>query len=102
MSAEWKQGLCGCMDDCETCLCGAFCSPCQVYSNAEALNKSGILCCLGYLIMPCIPLLLLRGEAREKYGIEGSTMGDVGAAVCCPSCASCQTAAEIKGRGDAS
>merc|ERR1712203_985897 len=33
--------------------------------------------------MPCIPILLLRGEAREKYGIEGSTVGDVGAACCC-------------------
>merc|ERR1719479_331866 len=43
--------------------------------------------------MPCIPILLLRGEAREKYGIEGSTVGDVGAACCCTGCALCQTAA---------
>jgi len=46
--------------------------------------------------MPCIPLLLLRQEAREKYQIEGSTMGDVGASVCCSACVNCQTAAEIK------
>jgi len=100
MSAEWKQGLCGCMDDCETCMCGSFCTPCLIYRNAEDLNKSGILCCLASFIAPCIPLLLLRGEAREKYGIDGSTIGDVGAAVCCSACVNCQTASEIKQHGD--
>merc|ERR1739846_68652 len=49
-SAEWKQGLCGCMDDCETCMCGSFCTPCLIYRNAEDLNKSGILCCLAKLV----------------------------------------------------
>ena len=51
-------------------LCGSFCTPCLVYRNAEDLNKSGILYCLLGCFMPCIPLLLLRSEAREKYGIE--------------------------------
>ena len=31
---------------------------------------SGILCCLLALVAPCVPLMLLRGEAREKYNIE--------------------------------
>jgi len=44
--------------------------------------------------------MLLRGEAREKYGIEGSTAGDAGAALCCAACVNCQTAAEIKQHGD--
>merc|ERR1711981_1114719 len=100
MSAEWKQGLCGCCDDCATCCCGCFCTPCQVYQNGEDLNKSGILCCLGYLFMPCIPIMLLRTEAREKYGIEGSSGGDCVASCCCGPCASIQTANEIKSRGD--
>ena len=51
-------------------MCGTFCSLCLVYRNAEDLNKSGILCCLASMFVPCIPLMLLRGEAREKYGIE--------------------------------
>ena len=49
----------------------------------------------------CVPVFLLRGEARERYGIEGSTAGDACAACCCMPCANCQTGAEIKGRGDA-
>ena len=138
-------------------MCTSCCFPCQTYSTAEDLNKSGILYCLLGCFMPCIPILLLRGEAREKYGIEvsdmlkyqtnliikishvdniidmflsiffsascrkcffiltsvlfcnmstfnlrfqGSTVGDVGAACCCPGCALCQTAAEVKERGD--
>ena len=44
---------------------------------------------------------LLRQEARERYGIEGSTAGDALASFCCGPCVDCQTAAEIKGRGDA-
>ena len=31
---------------------------------------------------------------------QGSTMGDVGAAVCCGGCALCQTAVEVQERGD--
>jgi len=45
-------------------------------------------------------VLLLRGEAREKYGIEGSTLGDVAATFCCGGCVNCQTASEIKQHGD--
>ena len=36
------------------------------------MGKSGILCCLLGCILPCIPSLLLRGEARERWGIEVS------------------------------
>ena len=51
----------------------AYCCPCcLVYRNAEDMNKSGILYCLLSCIMPCIPILLLRGEARDKYNIEVS------------------------------
>merc|ERR1712110_694523 len=75
-----------CMGDCSICMCTTFCTPCQIYRTAEDLNKSGMLYCLLSCFMPCIPVLLLRGEAREKYGIEGTTMEDVGAAVCCGAC----------------
>ena len=55
-----------------TGMCTTFCTPCQIYQTAEDLNKSGMLYCLLSCFMPCIPVLLLRGEAREKYGIEVS------------------------------
>merc|ERR1712001_261910 len=100
MASEWKNGLCDCCGDCENCLCGSFCTPCLVYRNAEDLDKSGILYCLLGCFMPCIPLILLRIEAREKYGIEGGTCGDAMASVCCGCCVNIQVANEIKERGD--
>ena len=45
--------------------------------NAEALNKSGLLCCVLGCFFPCVPALLLRNEARDKYNIEvGSYVGN--------------------------
>merc|ERR1719361_921067 len=98
MASQWKQDFCNCMGDCEVCLCVSFCSLCQTYQTAEGLNKSGLLYGLLWCIAPCIPTILLRSEAREKYGIEGSTMEDVAAAVCCEPCTQCQTAVEVKER----
>ena len=72
MSVGWKQGLCNCCGDCSVCMCGACCEPCLVYRNAESLNKSGILCCILGCFFPCIPALMLRSEARERYNIEVS------------------------------
>eukprot|EP00092_Neocalanus_flemingeri_P086009 GFUD01108311.1.p1 GENE.GFUD01108311.1~~GFUD01108311.1.p1 ORF type:complete len:104 (-),score=34.36 GFUD01108311.1:232-543(-) len=102
MASEWKQGLFNCFGDCEICCCGLCCSPCLTYGTANDLGKSGLLYCLLGCIMPCIPTLLLRQEARERYNIEGETMEDVGTAFCCTACVQCQTAVEIKERGDSS
>ena len=90
MSSEWKQGLCNFCGDCEICMCGSFCGLCLNYRNAENLGKSGILYTLLACIVPCVPLLLLRQEARERYNIEGSTCDDVVATVCCGTCVLCQ------------
>ena len=50
--------------------CGTFCGLCLVCQNANGMQKSGILYGLLTCIMPCIPILLLRQEARDKYQIE--------------------------------
>merc|ERR1739848_613334 len=84
------------------CCCGMCCNPCITYQTAEDLGKSGVLYLLLGCIAPCIPALLLRQEARSRYNIEGDTGGDVATAFCCTACVTCQTAAEIKGRGDSS
>ena len=98
MTGKWHQNLVNCCGDCGVCACGTCCEPCLVYQNAEDLNNSGFLCCILGCFFPCIPSLLLRGEAREKYNIEGSTCGDVCASFCCPLCVQCQIGAEIKNR----
>ena len=92
MSQDWKNDLFGC-DDPEACklnmynhsivkilktnsdsgLC-AYCIPCYLnYRNAENLGKSGLLCTLLFCFAtPCLPIFLLRHEARDKYNIEVS------------------------------
>ncbi|XP_023339378.1 cornifelin [Eurytemora carolleeae] len=99
MAAEWKQGLFNCCGDCGICCCGTFCDCCLVYQNADNLGKSGLLCCLLACMIPCVPTMILRNEARERWGIQGSTGGDFCASVCCYPCVDCQTAVEIKERG---
>ena len=90
----WCEIISGC--------CVSFCFPCAVYRDAEALNKSGIFCGLISCFFPCIPTFLLRGEAREKYGIEGSTCGDAMCSFFCNRCVQCQIGNEIEERGDRS
>ena len=72
-------------------MCGTCCGLCQVYQNAENLGKSGesknhstlyysslipifinsgFLYCMLACIIPCIPIMLLRQETRERYNIE--------------------------------
>ena len=89
-SNDWKQGLCNCCGDVEIGCCGAFCWCCLNYKNAENLNKSGVLYTLLGCLAPCIPILLLRQEARSRYNIEGDTCGDLLATLCCGSCVTCQ------------
>ena len=52
--------------------CASFCFWCLNYKTAENLGKSGLLYTLLGCIMPCIPIMLARTEARERYNIEVS------------------------------
>ena len=79
---------------------GYCCGPCLVKRNADDLGKPGFLYCLLSCCIPCVPIFILRQEAREKYGIEGSTGEDALCSFFCASCTNCQTAVEIEGRGD--
>ena len=46
---------------------------CLNYRNAEKLGKSGLLCTLLFCFAtPCLPIFLLRHEARDKYDIDVS------------------------------
>ena len=62
-----------------------FCSCCQIYNTAEDLGKSGAVyllmrsvaisdcilhCSHSLFITPCVPIMLLRTEARERYDIK--------------------------------
>ena len=113
---SWSQGLFNFCGDCSICLCGTFCVPCLICSNARGLQHSGLVYnILGeaslagahlsrfYLadtilgcVLPCLPTMLLRMSAREKYNIEGNDMEDALVSWCCTPCVNCQTAVEIR------
>ncbi|XP_023344835.1 protein PLANT CADMIUM RESISTANCE 3 [Eurytemora carolleeae] len=96
MGGEWKHGTFDCSHDMGNC-CMGWCCPCvQIYTNAEKLDESGILCCLLSCIAPCIPIFMLRNKAREMNGIEGSTVEDAFLSCCCGCCVSVQTANEVQ------
>ena len=73
-----------------------WCSCCLIYSTAEDLGESGILYALLTCITPCVPIMMLRGKARETYGIQGDTTNDAMMACCCGCCALIQTTNEVK------
>merc|ERR1712071_228737 len=98
--ADWKHGICGCFDNCDTCVFGYFCHCCMNMQSADRLGENKWLFGLMTIFVPCIAYTLLRGKAREKYGIEGSTMEDVGMVCCCGGLSNCQVANEIKAQGD--
>lgn len=99
-AAQWRQGLFECFGDKEVCLCGALLGSRQIKDNATNLGKNGWLYCIASLFVPCIPIYLLRREARARYNIEGSKVEDLVTSHLCGPLVSCQTSVEIKERGD--
>ncbi|XP_058049224.1 placenta-specific gene 8 protein-like [Ahaetulla prasina] len=87
-SFEWQTELCDCGDDCNICLCGAFC-----------------LCCLGCIVAKdmdeccsCGPTVAMRTRYRTLYRIPGSICSDcLTTTFCCP-CNLCQLKRDINRR----
>jgi len=49
----------------------------MTYETAEDLGESGLLYVLLSCITPCVPVMMLRMHAREKYNIEVSRIIDI-------------------------
>ena len=90
---------------------GYWCGCCLIYNTAEEMGESGMLYFLLSCITPCIPIMMLRGKAREAFDIEGEseetvdiyhlimsgdTTNDALMACCCGFCSLVQTAQEVK------
>jgi len=95
---DWDNGLFGCCQSPLHCLCGMFLPCCQICTTANSFGESGCLYTLLSFITPCIPIFLLRSKVRDRYGIPGTTLGDVCASLVCPCCASIQLANEVDER----
>jgi len=102
---SWNEGLCGCFNNCEICVCSFFCPCVQFGKNSEAIDGSdcflwgvGYLCtvyCGIGMIMGC----LKRNQLRQKYAIEGGPCEDFCVHCLCPCCALAQEGRELKSRG---
>ena len=98
--------MCGCLDDCETCCLGFFCTPCLFGQNAEKIDGSNccLMCCIYLLLAECylcwVPHYMKRKDLRQKYGLrEDPSCGDCPTTLCCGPCALCQEARLLKRRG---
>merc|ERR1711963_1375926 len=66
------------------------------YDMAEDMEPgTGVMHLVLGVIFPLAPLFLLRGQAREKSGIEGGAVGDFCTVLCCPGCAHLQQYKEV-------
>eukprot|EP01088_Endostelium_zonatum_P005291 TRINITY_DN16853_c0_g1_i1.p1 TRINITY_DN16853_c0_g1~~TRINITY_DN16853_c0_g1_i1.p1 ORF type:complete len:106 (+),score=5.20 TRINITY_DN16853_c0_g1_i1:99-416(+) len=103
---DFNESLCGCFSDIETCLC-VWCCPCiQFGRNAEKVKEGqGILCgVLWFVVMAftglgCVLQFYMRGQIREKYGMEANPLMDLLCSWFCGCCTMAQEARELKARG---
>ncbi|CAF3096056.1 unnamed protein product [Rotaria socialis] len=104
----WNESLFGCFKDVHVCCYGFWCCCCLYGENAEKINnRSKCLthCCM-YSFMSlfgccCLMHTVKRGQLRTKYNLEEDVCADCLMTCCCPPCAICQEAREIKVRGSA-
>jgi len=97
VSNEFQQKEWECYKDIPGCCKGYWCAPCLICDNASKLDKGAMGCILS-CCFPACAVVLWRMEAREKYGIDGTTLMDVLWGLCCPALVNCQTAHEIEVR----
>ncbi|PRP81590.1 hypothetical protein PROFUN_01097 [Planoprotostelium fungivorum] len=97
VSGHWDVGICDCFDDFKVCCVTMFCLPCQLAYQNAAVNQtecSIVDCCLA-TCYPCICGCVVRGRIRDKYGIYGSTAGDLCCHFCFPCCATIQQTRQL-------
>ncbi|KII66343.1 Protein PLANT CADMIUM RESISTANCE 1 [Thelohanellus kitauei] len=92
---EFKQGICGCFSNFDSCCC-SLCCPCiETGYIAEELGENFFLFCVGQLYLPWFPVTYLRQKVRERNNIEGSLAEDALMSCCCTFCAISQCATEL-------
>ena len=110
MSAEWKSGLFGCMDEPFICL-QTLCCPCVTYGQIAELGPAGVPCqgncfgaaCLYICCAECAVCIVCeaRKHIRTASGIEGGCPEDFCMVCCCGSCVLCQLHAQVSKGGAA-
>ena len=94
-SGKWKQGLFGCMDNPQVCLCVTCCYPCARGLFYSKLGKN----CVLYGLCGGFCLEYTRGRIVAAKGIKEGLCEYGLKLLCCGACMDCQLFAEIEGSG---
>jgi Cys-rich protein (TIGR01571 family) len=116
---RWSTGLCDCADDMNSCMENLVCLHCQnsrqynmlhygsnkVHWLTAGMTLVGDLLALAFIPTPvCIGSACLnwhnRTFLRKRYSIEGNTVKDFFAAMCCMPCVTCQNYREMSVRDE--
>ncbi|KAL5510789.1 hypothetical protein EMCRGX_G006391 [Ephydatia muelleri] len=95
---HWSNGICGCFNDCATCVVTYLC-PCYTFGKtAQKVGSNPWLCGLSQCIpiLNCYALVTVRRRIRDKMMIQGTMTNDIAVSVCCPYCGIIQEAQEVK------
>ncbi|XP_013380485.1 placenta-specific gene 8 protein-like isoform X2 [Lingula anatina] len=87
----WSSGLCGCFEDCGSCIWATFCIMSLLCTLAARLRET---CCIPYFYGQ-MGVAMLRLKLRTMYGIQGSICGDICATTWCLPCVACQMSREL-------
>jgi len=93
---NWSNSFWDCCSPIDLCFMG-WCCPCFLFGKTQSRLKHGEISscnvdCLGWCLMAhfgasWIYQTIKRGDMRDRYGIQGSMMGDCAGAYCCTCCA---------------
>ncbi|PRP77394.1 hypothetical protein PROFUN_14400 [Planoprotostelium fungivorum] len=101
MGGDWDVGACDCCGDMKVCCVTCYCLPCQLaYNNAavQGTECSFVDFLLACYCTPCCGTAV-RGKIRDKYGIDGSVVGDFCCHFCFGCCATIQQTRQLDKRG---
>ena len=97
---DWNTGTFGCFSNCGVSIVTFF-LPCVTYAqNAEAAGTCGFCPSLCLFFCPFVNVYIgvkTRMDTREKYGIDGSCLGDCVCFMCCNCCTLVQTKSQLDG-----
>eukprot|EP01129_Flabellula_baltica_P016383 TRINITY_DN86_c0_g1_i1.p1 TRINITY_DN86_c0_g1~~TRINITY_DN86_c0_g1_i1.p1 ORF type:complete len:111 (-),score=21.78 TRINITY_DN86_c0_g1_i1:89-421(-) len=99
--ADWDTGLFDCFSDIKVCVVTLFCAPCQASYQRAAVEDRECeimdLICMLFCSICCI--VKVRGDIRDKYGIEGSLIMDIITLLCCSICSVTQHTRQLDIKG---
>ncbi|XP_065187561.1 cornifelin homolog A-like [Sycon ciliatum] len=98
-SEYWSSGLFDFTDNVSICTFGLFCYPLLLDDTARNLGEKKCSCCAVPFCIPitcCLAHMATRTAIRNTYNIQGSIMSDMWSITCCPLCAACQEARQVR------